>query len=104
MRAVGSWGALKPEGTGHEVVPEDDEHHNDGNSHTWMQATAVGVCLAEVTGELTAIGFDIGSVLWCLAISDLFLSLGFGNQAVELVLALGSVDVDTAKAAGIAGG
>ena len=97
-------GRLKAEGAGHEVVPQNDEHHDEGYCQTWVQALAVGVCLLEILGKLAAIGRDIGRICWRFAICYLLFALGFGHEAVEFILALGSVDVYAAKTAGTAGG
>ena len=81
-------------------MPEDEEDDDDGDGHTRVQATAVGVGLPEVLGKLAAIGLDVRAVFGCLATFNLLLALRLGNEAVELVLTLGGVDVNAAKATG----
>ena len=92
------------EGSGHEVVPEDEQNDNDGNGDTGVQPSAVGVCLAEVLGELAAIGFDIGHILGLFALSNLLLTLGLSDKTIEFILAFGGVDVDATETTWTAGG
>ena len=68
-----------------------------------MKTPAVGVCLVQILGKFSAIGFDIRHVLRLLALGDLLFALGLSNEAVEFVLTLGGVDVDAAETTWVAG-
>ena len=85
-------------------MPEDDEDDDDGDGYTGVQASAVGVGFLEVLGKLATIGLDVGTVFWRLATLYLLFALGFLDELVELVLALGSVDVNATEAAGVTRG
>ena len=89
---------LETEGTCEEIVPEDDEYDDDGNSNARMKTSAIGVSLLQILGELATIGIDIGFVFRRLATRDLFLALSIGNEFVEFILSLRCIDVDATEA------
>ena len=84
-------------------MPEDEEDDDDGDGESRMESLAVGVCTAEVLRELTAIGLNVGRVIYVLTTLQLFLALGLGHEAVELVLALAGIDVYATETARFTG-
>ena len=84
-------------------MPKDQEYDNNSDGDSWMQATTVGIRPTQVFGEFTTIRLDVWAIFGSLAFGYLFLALGFGNEAVEFVLAFRSVDMNASEATGIAG-
>ena len=94
---------VKSEGEGarQEVMPDDEEDDDDGDGDAGVQAPATGVCTPQILCEFAAIRFDVGLIVHMLSASELFLSLGIGHEAVELVLTFGGIDMDAAEATGL---